>query len=116
MNQSVIDRMNLVVDVELPSIDTMIERAMSITGAKDEHRVAQMVEIVRQIDEYCKKNSISDGMVGMRSLIDWIDSADITGSVYQSALYTVVSKATTDEEERAAIVSSILEPIFLPGM
>jgi len=50
----------------------------------------------------------------MRSLIDWIESSAITNNVYESALYTVISKATTDEMEREAIKTTVLEPIFAP--
>lgn len=51
---------------------------------------------------------------GMRSLIDWIMSTEITGDPYNSALYTIVSKATSDEEDRAALITTVLEPIFAP--
>lgn len=114
MNQSVIDRMSLVRDVELPSPEVMVQRAMSVTGATDEYQVSQMVQVVNDLSEYCRKNSITDGSYGMRSLIDWIISSEITGDVYESALYTIISKATTDEVDREALVSTVLEPIFTP--
>lgn len=114
MNQSVIDRMSLVRDVELPSPEVMVQRAMSVTGATDEYQVSQMVQVVNDLSEYCRKNSITDGSYGMRSLIDWIISSEITGDVYESALYTIISKATTDEMDREALISTILEPIFTP--
>ena len=50
----------------------------------------------------------------MRSLIDWIISSEITGDVYESALYTIISKATADELDREALISTVLEPIFAP--
>ena len=50
----------------------------------------------------------------MRSLLDWIVSAEITGDPYRSALYTVISKATSDEADREALISTVLEPIFAP--
>lgn len=114
MNQSVIDRMSLVRDVELPSPEVMVQRAMAVTGATDEYQVSQMVQVVNDLSEYCRKNSITDGSYGMRSLIDWIISSEITGDVYESALYTIISKATTDEVDREALVSTVLEPIFTP--
>ena len=49
-----------------------------------------------------------------RSLIDWIISSEITGDVYESALYTIISKATADELDREALISTVLEPIFAP--
>lgn len=114
MNQSVIDRMSLVRDVELPSPEVMVQRAMSVTGATDEYQVSQMVQVVNDLAQYCCKNSITDGSYGMRSLIDWIISAEITGDVYQSAMYTIISKATADEVDQEALISSVLEPIFAP--
>lgn len=50
----------------------------------------------------------------MRSLIDWIISSEITGDIYESALYTIISKATADELDREALISTVLEPIFAP--
>ena len=115
MNQSVIDRMSLVKDVELPEPEVMVERAMSVTGAADEYQVSQMVQVVNDLADYCRKNSITDGSYGMRSLIDWVLSTEITGDPYESALYTIISKATADEEDREALITTVLEPIFPPA-
>ena len=114
LNQSVIDRMSLVRDVELPSPEVMVRRAMSVTGATDEYQISQMVQVVNDMAEYCRKSGISDGNVGMRSLIDWIISSEITGDIHESALHTIVSKATSDEADREALIATVLEPQFAP--
>ena len=114
MNQSTVDRMSLVMDIELPSPEVMVQRAMAVTGATDEYQVSQMVQIVNDMADFCRKNSITDGNVGMRSLLDWIVSTEVTGDVYSSALSTVISKATSNEEDRQALIASVLEPIFAP--
>lgn len=114
MNQSVNDRMSLVMDVELPSPEIMVQRAMSVTGVSDELMVSKMVHVVNGIADHCRRNNITDGNVGMRSLIDWIISTEITGDVYKSALQTVISKATSDEDDRLSLISSVLEPEFAP--
>lgn len=114
LNQSVVDRMSLVKDVELPTPEVMVQRAMSVTGETDEYQVSQMVRVVNAMAEYCKKNGILDGSVGMRSLIDWIISKQITGDVYKSALSTIVSKATSDEAARIALITNALEQEFYP--
>ena len=114
LNQSVVDRMSLVEDIDLPTPDVMTQRAIAITGATDEYQVSQMVQVVNDMSDYMRKNGITDGTCGMRSLIDWIISAEITGDVYKSALSTVISKATADEEDREALKTTILEPIFTP--
>ena len=114
MNQSVLDRMNLTQDIELPAPEIMAQRAMSVTGCEDDVLVSRMVQVVNDMADFCRKNGISDGSCGMRSLIDWIMSSEITGDPYTSALCTIISKATADEEDRNAIITSVLEPIFAP--
>jgi MoxR-like ATPase len=115
MNQSVMDRMNLVQDIELPDENTMVQRAMSVTGCADDTMIMQMVKVVTCMADHCRKNGIEDGTVGMRSLIDWIISTEITGDPYNSALYTVISKAASNEQDREALVTAALEPFFVPA-
>lgn len=114
MNQSVVDRMSLVKDIELPEPEVMVQRAMAVTGCADEYLVSHMVQVVNDMADYCRKNSITDGACGMRSLIDWVISAEISGDPYLSAKYTVISKATADEEDREALITTILDPMFAP--
>ena len=114
MNQSVVDRMSLVKDIELPEPEVMVQRAMAVTGCADEYLVSQMVQVGNDMADYCRKNSITDGACGMRSLIDWVISAEISGDPYLSAKYTVISKATADEEDREALITTILDPMFAP--
>lgn len=114
MNQSVVDRMSLVKDIDLPEPEVMVQRAMAVTGCADEYLVSQMVQVVNDMVDYCRKNSITDGACGMRSLIDWVISAEISGDPYLSAKYTVISKATADEEDREALITTILDPMFAP--
>ena len=114
LNQSVVDRMSLVEDIELPAPEVMAQRAMAVTGATDEYQVTQMVQVVNDMAEYMRKNGITDGACGMRSLIDWVTSTEITGDPYRSALCTIISKATSDEEDRETLKTAILEPIFAP--
>ena len=114
MNQSVVDRMSLVKDIELPEPEVMVQRAMAVTGCADEYLVSQMVQVVNDMADYCRKNSITDGACGLRSLIDWVISAEISGDPYLSAKYTVISKATADEEDREALITTILDPMFAP--
>ena len=114
LNQSVTDRMSLAQDIELPSPEVMAQRAMSVTGCEDDVLVGQMVRVVNDMSDFMRKNGIVDGSCGMRSLIDWILSTEITGDPYTSALYTVISKATANEDDRYALISSVLEGQFAP--
>jgi hypothetical protein len=92
----------------------MAQRAMSVTGCDDEYLVSKMVQVVCDMSDYCRKNGIQDGSTGMRGLIDWIISSEITGDPYTSALYTLISKASADEDDRQALITNILEPHFPP--
>lgn len=114
MNQSVVDRMSLVKDIQLPTPEVMAQRVMAVTGATDEYQVCQMVQVVNDLADYCRKNGITDGTVGMRGLLDWVTSAEISGDPYTAALDTIISKATADEEDREALITSILDPVFAP--
>lgn len=114
MNQSVVDRMSLVKDIQLPTPEVMAQRVMAVTGAEDEYQVCQMVQVVNDLADYCRKNGITDGTVGMRSLMDWVTSAEISGDPYTAAMDTIISKATADEEDREALITSVLDPVFAP--
>ena len=114
LNQSVVDRMSLVKDIQLPTPEVMAQRVMAVTGAEDEYQVCRMVQVVNDLADYCRKNGITDGAVGMRGLIDWVTSAEISGDPYTAALDTIISKATADEEDREALITSVLDPVFAP--
>lgn len=101
--------MNIIHDIKLPSIETMAQRIMSITGYTEEAELAKMVKIVRDVEEYCRNNAISDGVCGMRSLIDWTLSTMITNDPYASAEYTLIPKASADENAQAGIKTTILD-------
>ena len=47
-----------------------------------------------------------------RSLISWVQSAMILGNPFESALYTVISSASADPENREELINTCLEPIF----
>ncbi len=115
LNQSVVDRMSLAQDIELPNPEVMVQRAMRVTGCEDEALVANMVKVISDMDVYMQQNGIADGSCGMRGLIDWLISTEITGDPYTSALYTVISKATSDQRDRDALIDAVLTPIFAPG-
>ena len=101
----------------LVGLNSLLEQEGTITlpiGAEDEYQVAQMVQVVCDMADFCRKNGVMDGVVGMRSLLDWVLSAQISGDPYTSALDTVVSKAAADPEDREALITSVLDPVFAP--
>ena len=112
INQSVISRMNLVMDIEQPEIATMVERVCGITGCKDITAVHRMAEAVDEIALRCKETMITDGSCGMRELIAWVQSYMICENELEAARYTVLSSVSGDPENRAEIFNTCLAPKF----
>ena len=112
MNQSVISRMNLILDMEAPDVDTMAERVMKITGCTDRTMVTDMATAVQEISEHCKETLINDGSCGVRELINWVQSYMVCNSVLDAAKITVLSSVSGDPENRADILTSCLEQKF----
>lgn len=112
INQSVLDRMDLIVDLPDPPQKKLIQRLKAATGFQDEAVLAKMVEVAEKIEEYCRVHAIHDGVCGFRSLLSWAVSAKLTGNVYHSALHTIVSKATNERDEQDKIIDEILIQYF----
>lgn len=113
MNQSVMSRMDMVFPVNALEQSEMEERTKMRSGLTDKNLLKQMVETVRGIATYLKKNDIS-GVCGMRELIAWAKAVRLEGadSVYDNALYCIIPKAADDEEEQEAIIDAYLKPVF----
>lgn len=112
INQSVISRMNLVMDMEQPEIETMVERVCGITGCKDITAVHRMAEAVDEIALRCRETMITDGSCGMRELIAWVQSYIICENELEAARYTILSSVSGDPENRAEIFNTCLAPKF----
>lgn len=112
LNQSIISRMNLVIDMEEPDTDTLVSRVVNITGCTDTGTVVEMARTMLEINEHCRETMITDGSCGVRELIAWVQSYMVSGSILESANYTVLSSASSDPENRAEIYSTCLEGKF----
>lgn len=112
MNQSVISRMNLVVDLEEPDEPTLVKRVQGITGCKDTSAIKTMAKIVKLINEYCQEASIRDGCCGVRELISWVQSYMITNDISEAAKFTVLASASSDGKCREEIRSRCLDTLL----
>jgi len=104
--------MNLTIDIDEPDLKTTVDRVMGITACSDKGMVEKMAEVVQSINQRCRETMITDGSCGVRELLSWVQSAMILGSPYESALYTVISSASADPENREELINTCLEPIF----
>lgn len=98
MNQSVISRMNLIMDMDEPDVDTLTERTMKVTGCTDKSAVADMAASIQEISERCRETMITDGSCGVRELISWVQSFMVCGNIMEAAKYTVLSSVSSDPE------------------
>ena len=112
MNQSVISRMNLVIDMDEPDAETLTRRVMNITGCTDNSMVRIMAETVKDISERCRETMITDGCCGVRELISWVQSYMITNDAMEAARYTVLASVSSDPENRQEIENTCLQPKF----
>ena len=111
MNQSVLSRMNLIVDIDRLEPHVMAERAMKITGCNDRPMVMKMAETVYAIDD--AYHDTMEGVCGMRELISWVQSYMICQDAIESAKYTVVSSFSSDREDREELCSNYLNVKFV---
>lgn len=109
MNQSVISRMNLIMDIPEPDEDTMVKRVSGITGCSDLSAVRLMAKLVRQISTHCREAMITDGSCGVRELIAWVQSYMICGDIMEAARYTVLSSVSSDEDCRIEVQETCLD-------
>lgn len=110
MNQSVISRMNLVIDMDKIEPDIMAERAIRITGCEDKAMVRKMAQVIYDIDDTYRDSM--DGVCGMRELISWVQSYMICNDAIEAAKDTVVSSFSVSRESRAELTSGFITNNF----
>jgi len=112
INQSVISRMDLIFDINELSIEMMVERAHGITGFTDISALKNMAETMKEIEKRCRETMITDGAYGFREFLAWVQSYSVMNDFLESAECTVLSSVSADEENRAEIFNTCLEPRF----
>lgn len=110
-NESVLSRMEEIIDYSQLSAKEMIARVMKKTGiSKDEEpNLKIMAEIIRDIQDYCRVNQIIGGVCGNREYENWVRSYMVKGNMKESCIFTVISKITKDMDDQQAILDSCVE-------
>lgn len=112
MNQSVLSRMNLTIDLDEPDEETLIQRVLGITGCTDKKAVRTMAQIVKSVSEFCMENLITDGCCGVRELISWVQSYMICEDMTEAARYTILSSVSADASNRMEAENSCLASLI----
>lgn len=110
LNESVLDRFQLVYSMQAPEKDEMIQRVIERTGFSDAGILDEMANVIIDVNEHIQKNDLH-GVCGMRSFFAWVMAVKIQGldTIYDNAVRTVINKASTDIEEREALTNEILD-------
>lgn len=112
MNQSVLSRMNLIIDLDEPDEETLVQRVLGITGCADKKAVQTMARIVKTVSEYCRENLITDGCCGVRELISWVQSYMVCNDITEAARYTILSSVSADASNRTEVENSCLASLL----
>ena len=123
IQQSVLSRIDIIREIENPEIQVLVERAMANTGCKDKKSLETMAKVIREINDYCKSQDISDGVCGPREFQNWIKKAMLTemrtsetgkigktisvASICSAAFSTILSHVSQVPEDREDVITAI---------
>lgn len=110
-NESVLSRMEEIIDYDTPSISELTTRVMKKTGidTSEKGNVEIMAGIVRDIQEYCRENMITGGVCCTRELENWVRSYMVNGDMKEACKFTVISKLSNDKEIRDEVTKACIE-------
>ncbi len=106
LNQSFIDRLQMMVHVDTPQKSVVVERVLEQTDCTNKKFVEQCVDVMERMKTECKDQGITDGVCGVRSVISWVQTAwlneklGIANPAQTAAVDTIINKATMDQEQR----------------
>ena len=113
MDESIISRMHLCGEFELPEEDQFVKDLMNITGCKDEDIVKKMVKVMYGMQKVLEDNSYSKDYAGQREVICWIMKYLATNDPYKSALDTIVGTAAMQTQNRSGGADDEMKSEFL---
>lgn len=104
MNQSVIDRMDITKELKIPIKEMLIDIVIKKSGYEDKEKISDMIDVTKNIMNLCSEEGISDGEVGLRSLISWAKLLNLPHYDMKSSFEDgLLLKATNDEDDRMTI-------------
>ena len=112
LNQSLISRNQFVREVALPSDEEFAQRLASQLSWPDKIAktpIKEAIKTMHKIKEYLKENYLMDGSCDFRAVKDWLqlylayNEVGIPKTLLECSEYTVIPKATLDNEHHDAI-------------
>ncbi len=105
MNQSVLSRLNLLIDEENLTQNDMVRRVTARTGCKEEKTLMEMAEILLELKRNFGDVIAMGGICGYREYEDWVCAWMESGDLQEELKYAVVSKMTDQTEIQNEILS-----------
>lgn len=107
IDQSVISRCDEVIDLETPTMEELVKRAMVRTGCIDKQLAIELATRVLRVSEFCKDQGITDGSCGFRELISWLSVCMAGRDPEDTQDRFLIQKATANKEDQANIRSML---------
>ena len=107
LNESVRDRMNISVDVPLPTEEELTKRIMKKTGCTDEQFVREFVSCMTTFNKGLSEMQVSL-RVSQRGMNDFVLSMMDGFSAEESIDDAIINKITTDKETKEEMISLLL--------
>ena len=107
IDQSVISRCDEVIDLETPTMEELVKRAMVRTGCIDKPLAVELATRVLRVSEFCKEQGITDGSCGFRELISWLTVCMAGRDPEETQDRFLIQKATASKEDQANIRSML---------
>lgn len=124
IQQSVLSRMDIVMQIENPSTEELVERTKAKTGFAAKTLLAKMANVVQEINEFCKASDIRDGVCGPRELKNWAQEAilrqmeedgsetPLESSVISALFPTLLSKVSQSPEDIEDVITGVINKYF----
>lgn len=103
INQSFLRRFQFKAIVKNPTGTEELVRLKNMVGYDSADYVStdkmmKMLDIAKQIKEKCNELDLTEGDIGICEVADWVNAANMIGSVRESANYTIIPSATQDDD------------------
>ncbi len=110
INESVLSRMDMIIDYSPITVDELVKRAMRNTGIDqgENENVRLMAELMVDIQNYCREQLISDGVCGPREFENWVLAYMVKKDILEACKSTVISKASKRREAQQDILDNVI--------
>ena len=106
MNQSVLSRLNLLIDEESLTEKEMAERAGIRTGCRDKKELLNMAKLLNGLKKNYADVIAAGGICGYREYEDWVRAWMESGDMGGELKSTVISKMTDQADIQTEILAS----------